>query len=343
MLKNSTKARIAAISYFLPERELTNEILSGEFPEWSVEKIAHKTGIHTRHVSSREEFSSTLATNAVYSLFSKNSADLGDVDYIILCTQTPDFFLPTTACLVHRELGLAPSVGAIDVNQGCSGYVYSIGLAKGLIETGQARNVLVLTADTYTKLINPADRSVRTIFGDAASATLLSATESETDFLDGFVYGTEGSGAQHLMTTAGNLRNAETLSVRGLASERSLKPSDFDLYMNGPEIFNFTLRVVPELVQSVLSRARTLGDEVDFFVPHQANKFMLTHLREKLGIPEEKFPIEIADVGNTVSSTIPITLARLHERGQLVSDQRILIFGFGVGLSWAGALIQWKD
>lgn len=342
MLNKPTKARIAGVSYYLPENQLTNQMISDEFPEWSVEKIAGKTGIHSRHVAGNDEFSSTLATGAARALASKLGMDVLDVDYIILCTQTPDFFLPTTACLVQQELGLPSSVGAIDVNQGCSGYVYSVGLAKGVIESGQAKNVLVLTADTYTKLTNPSDKSVRTIFGDAASATLISASESDTEFLSGFVYGTDGSGAPHLMTTAGNLRGAETLSVKGLASERDLEPSSFDLYMNGPEIFNFTLRVVPELVQSVLTSAGVSEEQVDLFVPHQANTFMLTHLREKLGIPPEKFPIEMADIGNTVSSTIPITLARLHETGRILEGQRIMILGFGVGLSWAGAMIDWS-
>lgn len=341
MTHSSGFAGIAGISYFTPEGLLTNDMLAEEFPEWSVDKIGLKTGIRTRRITSANEFSSTLATQAAQSLFSDRAGSSTDFDYLILCTQTPDFFLPTTACLVHRELELPQHVGAIDVNQGCSGYVYSLGLAKGLIETGQANSVLVLTADTYSKLLNPADKSVRTIFGDAASATLVSRTDREDELMNGFTYGTDGAGAHHLMTTRGGLREGESLSKRAGASERSLAPSPYDLFMNGPEIFNFTLRVVPDLVDSVLDSAGLQFSDIDFFVPHQANAFMLKHLRDKLGISEERFAVDMEDFGNTVSSTIPMTLARLAKKGQLFEGMKIMVLGFGVGLSWAGAVLTW--
>lgn len=341
MLNVFGKAQISAVDYFVPGQKLTNEMLESSFPEWSVEKIAAKTGIHSRGIASIDEFSSTMATQAAKKLLSRKTVDPEDVDYIILCTQTPDFLLPTTACLVHRELELNHSVGAIDVNQGCSGFVYSLGLAKGLIETGQAKTILLLTADTYSKLINPADKSVRTIFGDGATATLITSSKSEQDLLSGFTYGTDGSGAEHLMTTSGNLRTPESLAGKNLFAEKNLEASLHDLYMNGPEIFNFTLRVVPKLVQSVLDSAGLHVDDIDLFVPHQANSFMLKHLRDKLDLPEEKFVIDMGDVGNTVSSTIPLTLARLQDEGRLEAGMRIMILGFGVGLSWAGAVITW--
>lgn len=334
-------AQVEGIAYFTPEGILTNEMLAAQFPEWSVEKIALKTGIHKRGIARPEEYSSTLAIEAARLLFANGGILPEELDYIILCTQTPDYLLPTTACLVHRELDLPQRVGAIDVNQGCSGYVYSLGLAKGLIESGQAAKVMVLTADTYSKLLNPGDKSVRTIFGDGATATLVVRVDGDEALMSGFTYGTDGSGAQHLMTTRGTLRGGESLSVSALADQRSLEPTTFDLYMNGPEIFNFTLRVVPTLVDSVLSSAGLDFDDVDLFVAHQANEFMLKHLRDKLGIPAEKFPIEMGEFGNTVSSTIPLTLARLEQRGVLFSGMKIMILGFGVGLSWAGSVITW--
>lgn len=341
MLNRAVKARISGIDFFVPPNELSNEMINFEFPEWSVDKIAQKTGIQSRRIASSDEFSSTMAVEASRALMSKVGIDSTGIDYIIVCTQTPDFLLPSTACLVHRELDLGENVGAIDVNQGCSGFVYSLGLAKGIIETSQAEKVLLLTADTYSKLINPADKSVRTIFGDGATATLLTATSTDQEFLSGFSYGTDGSGAEHLMTTAGNIREAESFSPNGLASSRNLESGNYDLYMNGPEIFNFTLRVVPQLVQSVLEAAGLKESDIDFFVPHQANSFMLNHLRDKLGLPEERFVIDMGDVGNTVSSTIPLTLARLERQERLQPGMKILIMGFGVGLSWAGAVITW--
>lgn len=341
MMNGFGKAQISAVEYFVPSGKLTNEMLSSSFPEWSVDKIAAKTGIHSRRIASVDEFSSTMAAEAARKLLGRNLVEPHELDYIILCTQTPDFLLPTTACLVHRELELNHNVGAIDVNQGCSGFVYSLGLAKGLIETGQAKKVMLLTADTYSKLINPADKSVRTIFGDGATATLLTAKESSEDLLYGFTYGTDGSGAEQLITTAGNLRRTESLSEKNSFAGRNLESSRYDLYMNGPEIFNFTLRVVPDLVHSVLDASGLCEDDIDFFVPHQANSFMLKHLRDKLDLPEEKFIIDLDDVGNTVSSTIPLTLARLQAANRLETGMRIMVLGFGVGLSWAGAVVTW--
>lgn len=341
MLGPALKARISGVTYFSPKETLTNESISEMFPEWSIEKITEKTGILSRPISADSEFSSDLACGAVRELFMKLGIGVDIVDYIVLCTQTPDFLMPSTACLVHRELNFPQSTGAVDVNQGCSGYVYSLGLAKGLIETRQAKNVLVITADTYSKLINKSDKSVRTIFGDSASATLISATESDIEILSDFCYGTDGKGAQHLMTTAGNLRPANTLSNLGTAESRKMEPSRYDLFMNGPEIFNFTLQVVPNLVARILESSNLSIEEIDFVVPHQANGFMLEHLKNKLALPEEKFVIDLEDCGNTVSSSIPIALAKLDQRNQLRPGMTLMLLGFGVGLSWGGCLVRW--
>jgi 3-oxoacyl-[acyl-carrier-protein] synthase III len=338
----NVRAQLSGVSYYTPERQLTNALLTAEFPDWSVDKIAAKTGIRSRAISREDEFSSHMATKAASALFEEMSIDPGIIDYLILCTQTPDFLLPSTACVVQEQLGVPSSAGAIDVNQGCSGYIYSLGLAKGLVETRQSRNVLVLTADTYSKLLNPLDRSVRTIFGDAASATLVSVAPSGDERLSGFTYGTDGSGAQHLITANGNLRDPISVSPKAQVTSRGLTASSHDLYMNGPEIFNFTLRVVPPLITEVLETANLTLEDISYFVPHQANAFMLHHLREKLEIPEEKFVIEMDDVGNTVSSTIPIALAKMQRTGHLSNGMRILVFGFGVGLSWAGAVVTWS-
>lgn len=342
MLARAIKASIVGVAHFSPKGTLSNESISEMFPEWSIEKITQKTGILSRPISADSEFSSDLASGAVRELFRKLGIGVEHVDYIILCTQTPDFLMPGTACLVHREMNFPKSTGAIDVNQGCSGYVYSLGLAKGLIETRQATNVLVVTADTYSKLINKSDKSVRTIFGDSASATLISAIESDTEILSDFCYGTDGKGAHHLMTTAGNLRPSETLSTLGKAEERNLEPSRFDLFMNGPEIFNFTLQAVPNLVARILQSSNLSMSDIDLVVPHQANGFMLEHLRGKLAVPEEKFVVDLEDCGNTVSSSIPIALAKLDQKNQLRPGMTLMLLGFGVGLSWGGCLVRWS-
>lgn len=334
-------ARIAAIRSYFPEGTLSNEEISEKFPDWSVEKIADKTGIYSRHIAAEDEFTSDLAARAAARLFSETRYGPEEIDYVVLCTQSPDFFLPTTACLVHEQLGLRKEAGAVDINLGCSGYIYGLGLAKGLIESGQVRNVLLITADTWSKFINPADKSVRTIFGDGATATLITG-DSLTESLTGFCYGSDGSGAGGLMVPRGGLRDGVGFAPKADSTLRGLEKSAYDLYMDGPEIFNFTLRVVPETIAKVLGKSGLAKEDIDFFVFHQANRFMLEHLRNKTGIPESKFPVVIEDCGNTISSTIPIVLESMLNSGSLQKGSQLLTMGFGVGLSWAGAAIHWS-
>jgi len=334
------KARISAVEYFLPEQTLTNEDISAQFPEWSVEKIAGKTGINVRHIAAVDEFSSDLAVGAARKLFEARDIDPTSIDYLILVTQSPDYYLPTTATIVHDQLQLRTDAGATDVSLGCSGYIYALGLAKGLIESDQVGTVLVLTADTYTKFLNPADKSVRTIFGDGASATLVTS-DGKRDSLGAFRYGTDGSGGKHLIVPAGGLRPASEFAPKSDPDRRGLTPGSYDLYMDGAEIFTFTIRVAQPSVTAILEKAGLGMDDVDLFVFHQANKYMLEHLRTKLGIPAEKFPILMANYGNTVSSTIPMALADAERAGMLRPGMRVLLLGFGVGLSWGGAVVTW--
>ena len=332
-------AGIAAVSYHLPEATLTNEDLAAAFPEWSVAKIAGKTGIHTRHIAGPDEYSSDLAVAAGRALFDEHGISPTEVDYLIVCTQTPDYSLPSTSLLVQDRLGLSTTIGATDITLGCSGYVYALGLAKGLIESGQAASVLVLTADTYSRLVNPGDKSVRTLFGDGASASIV--RDVGAGGMHSFVYGSDGSGGGALVVPNGGLRDGSERYPAASATTRQLESNGYDLYMDGPEIFNFTLRVAPESVERVLAKAGLVRDDIDSWIFHQANAFMLGHLRTKIGIPADRFVIDLADTGNTVSSTIPIALARERARGGLQPGTRSLLLGFGVGLSWAGAIVEW--
>lgn len=333
-------ARISAVDYHLPEKVLTNAQLSEEFPEWSVEKIAAKTGIHRRHIAADDEFASDLAIAAGRRLLSENNIDPDSIDYLIVCTQSPDYFLPSTSSVVQTALGLPTSIGATDITLGCSGYVYGLGLAKGLIESGQASRVLLITADTYTKFVNPADKSVRTIFGDGAAATLIE-DDGAADSLTAFTYGTDGAGAKSLIVPRGGLRDGDAIQPKAGVAVRELESNGYDLYMDGPEIFNFTLRVVPASVDEILTKAQLSLEEIDLFVFHQANAFMLDHLRRKLGVPTEKFFVALEESGNTVSSTIPIALAEAERAGVLQSGMRVMLLGFGVGLSWGGLVARW--
>jgi 3-oxoacyl-[acyl-carrier-protein] synthase-3 len=242
--------------------------------------------------------------------------------------------------LLQDRLGISRHAGALDINLGCSGFVYGLSLAKGLIEIGAARCVLLLTSDTYSKYIHPLDKSVRTLFGDAAAATVIVASEDEEEAIGPFVFGTDGSGAKNLIVEAGMFRlpkSHDSLVERmdGFGNIRSRA----NLYMDGAEVMGFSLKEVPKAIEALLQRTGKSKDEIDLFVLHQANRFMLEALRKKIKIPKEKLPIAIENCGNTVSSTIPITLCKLMSQGKLKRGQRLMLVGFGVGYSWAACLM----
>lgn len=336
------KAYIAAVSSYLPEKTLTNEDLALEFPDWSVDKIFSKTGIHTRHICGMNQSISDMAVAAAESLISEHAIDKSTIDYVLLCTQSPDYFLPTTACLVQSELGLPISCGALDFNLGCSGYVYGLSLAKGLIETEQARNILLITSEAYSKRIAAGDKSVRTLFGDAATATLIKGKEVNHDLIGPFVFGTDGNGANNLIVPDGGSKNPITSASSVLNEDNSGNVrAPKNLYMNGAEILLFTMKTVPASVKSLLKKSNLEKNDIDYVIFHQANKFMLDKLRSKTGFSEEQFLTSYEQYGNTVSSTIPLGIKDALKNEKFKTGDRILLVGFGVGYSWAGTIIQW--
>lgn len=333
------QAAIRAIEYHLPEAVLETEALAREFPEWPAAKIESKLGISRRHIAAPGECSSDLGIAAAKSLFASGAVAAKDIDFLLFCTQSPDYFLPTTACLVQTALDIPTQAGALDFNLGCSGFVYGLSLAKGLIETGQAANVLLITAETYSKFLHPRDKSVRTIFGDAAAATWIGGG-GESDTLGPFVFGTDGRGAKHLMVPQGGLRNRAAAS-EAVEDEEGNWRGPADLYMNGAEVFSFTMTEVPAAIAALLRRTGATLADYDLFVFHQANRHMLNHLRKISGIPEERFYIGMERCGNTVSSTIPIALRDAAEQGRLRPGHRVMAVGFGVGFSWCAAALKW--
>lgn len=335
-------AVIEDIEYLLPERTETSEELARQFPGWSLDKIAERTGVHMRRIAADDECASDLAVACCERLLSRRRERPEDFDFLLFCTQTPDYFLPSTACLVQERLGLPTSAGAFDMNLGCSGYIYALGLAKGLIETGQARRLLLITADTYSKLVHPEDKSVRALFGDAAAATIVSdAAEAPT--VGPFVYGTDGRGANDLIVPMGGMREPfgeeppEEYADR-FGNRRTAR----HVRMNGKAIVDFSLREVPECVHALCERAGIALDDLDAVVPHQASAKVLNGLRAKLGLTEERFWVYMDDIGNTVSCSIPIALARAREQGRLRAGARLMLVGFGVGLSWGATLVTWQ-
>jgi len=335
------KAAIQAINYYLPEKTISNEELADIFPEWPADQIYKKTGIRSRHIAADDETASDLAFHAAQNLFNNSSYDAENIDMVILCTQTPDYALPTSACTLQTRLGIPSSAGAFDFNLGCSGYVYGLSIAKGLVESGSANNVLLLTGNTYSKYMHAKDKNVRTIFGDAGTATLIQGVESEDDLIGPFTFGTDGAGADKLIVKVSGARYAsEDEFFQGGGEQRKDGFPNNTLFMDGPSIFSFTLRVVPKMLKTLFAKTGLVIDDIDHFVFHQANKFMLDSLRRQSKIPEEKFVLDMENIGNTISSTIPIALSNATNKSVLKANQKLMLVSFGVGLSWAACLVK---
>lgn len=326
------------IAYYLPHDLLTNRELASLYPGWSEEKILSKTGIECRHVSRTSETALDLAEQAAKTLFVEQGVDPKTIDYVLLCTQSPDYKLPSSACILQNRLAIPTAAGALGFDLGCSGFVYGLSLAKGLVVGGMARHVLLVTAETYTKYIHPMDKSVRTIFGDAAAACLVDADWATR--IGQFVFGTDGSGADKLIVRTGGARMSTVVDAASETDSSGNVRTINDLYMSGNDIFNFTLDVVPQMIDELCAKNSITRDEVDLFVFHQANKFMLDTIRKVNAIPRDKFYINMIDTGNTVSSTIPIALARAQAEGRLKSGMKVMVMGFGVGLSWSATILQ---
>lgn len=331
------KIFIKAIAYYLPERVLSNEELLREFPEWSIDKVAAKIGVNRRHIASYNETAGDMAEKAARKLFVEYGIDSKTIDFLLFCTQSPDYFLPSTSCILQNRLGLRTDIGAFDYNLGCSGCVYGMAVAKGLIAGGIAKNVLLLTAETYTKYLHPSDKSNRSIFGDGAAACLFS-TEGFAEIGE-FALGTDGCGADSLILKTGAARQKQATGVSIIDDEGHEWYDDY-LYMNGSAIFNFTLDAVPAMMKQVLEKNNIEKDDVDYFLFHQANKFMLTTIRKVCGLPKNIFYINLEETGNTVSSTVLIGLKDCLVNGIIKPGMKVMISGFGVGLSWAGTVLR---
>ena len=278
-----------------------------------------------------------MAEKAARKLFAEYGVSPEAVDFLVLCTQSPDYFLPTTACVLQSRLGIPTTAGAFDYNLGCSGAIYGLAIAKGLIASGTARNVLLITSETYSKYIHPSDTGNRSIFGDGAAACLVS-TDGFAQIGE-FVLGTDGSHYRDLIVATGASK-CPTPNGKEIVDDEGHICRDDYLYMNGGEIFNFTLDVVPPMVERVLMKNNLMKKEVGYFVFHQANKFILKTLRTVCDIPKEQFYINLKDTGNTVSPTVFIALKDCLEKGVITEGQNVMIAGFGVGLSWGGTILR---
>lgn len=320
------KVTVKAIAYYLPPNSEDGRILKKDNPDWRIEDIEEKTGIMVRYISDPQQTATDMAIATAEKIFS-SGVQKEDIDFLILVTQSPDYLLPTSACILQDSLGLRKSCVSFDVNLGCSGFVYGLAIGGSFIEAGLARKGLLICSDTYSKYIDKKDRTCRPLFSDAASAALLAYSDGNN--LGPFELGTDGSGFSNLIVPSS-----------GSKAESKDMPAG-KLHMNGAEIFMFSMDAVPKCVLALLERSGKSMDEIDLFIFHQASKLVMDSIIRRLSLPEEKVFINYPQIGNTVSSSIPIALSDAVEKKRLKNDDLVMLVGFGVGYSWGGCLLRW--
>lgn len=314
-----TELGLRHISYHVPENIRGNAELI-EKNGFDESFLKDKIGIRERRISSPDEATSDLAVAACEKLFADSGLKPEEVECLIVVTQTPDYTLPHTAAIVQDRIGVPKSAASFDVSLGCSGYVYGLSVILSFMQMNGMKNGVLVTAEEYSKLMSDDDRATTPLFGDGAAATWISAEPKYK--LGQTLFGSDGSGGKELIArgTGTRLEDREPL------------------YMNGRAIYNFMMTVVPKNIEACLETNGLTKDDVDCWVFHQASKFMLQSLAKKLAIDTSKMVIEVNDIGNTTSSTIPIALARTMSAGNFEA-KNILISGFGVGLSWASSML----
>jgi 3-oxoacyl-[acyl-carrier-protein] synthase-3 len=325
-------AWLHSLATALPDRSQSNEELANGTPGWTGNRIEMKTGIRARRVAAADETAGDLCARAAERLFADRQIDRAAIDALIVCTQSPDYFLPSTACILQDRLQLPQTCAAFDVTLGCSGYTYGLWLARSLILAESACKVLLLTGDTYTKYCRPTDLGVASLFGDGAAATLITnQPDNAWAEIGPSVLGTDGRGAPHLIVPAGAARHP-------LATPEV----DRALHMNGAEIASFAVATIKPLLQRLLDKLGRSWDEVEYFLFHQANPAFVQRLAGAYRLPLEKVPIGLAEIGNTCSATIPMLLEECVQARRFQPGDRLLLAGFGVGYSWAATALEWR-
>jgi len=330
---------IGEISVALPDNVVSNEDLRAAHPDWDFDRLEARTGVMSRHIADEGETALDLAVAACESL--KASGELEGVDGLLFCTETPDYPIPSNACLLHGKLALPQDVLALDINMGCSGYLYALEVARSLIVSGAANRILLATADTYSRLINPGDRSTRVLFGDGAAVSIIEKADNDDAGIIDLALGSEGKFYDRFMVPAGGARrpldDAATIETED-KSGNIRTPAD--ITMEGFQVLSFFNSVVPKHVRGVLEANDMSLDDVDLFVFHQASQVALDSIAKALKIPDEKFVNKLATTGNLVSASVPAALAMAREDGTAAPGKLAILCGFGVGLSWGTALVR---
>lgn len=344
---------VKAISYFLPPRQVeSQEIIDNYYQfvlrvgeEETEESIFSKTGVKLRYESDLSITAKDLGAAAAKKIFDDGQFNREEVNALIFISDALDYKGPSTACILQSELGLPKSILAFDVLQGCTGWIYGLSLAKALIQSKQTENVLVITADIPRRVIHPEDIELSALFSDGGAATIVSGSTSPNNLnllINDFDFGTDGNGRKHLFMERS--ASKDPADIEWLSQFKDI-PSGLIggmLRMNSDKIFLFALRIVPKLTNNILKKHNLSIDEIDYFVFHQANGTMLEYLRKRMKIPKEKFIVNIEDVGNTVSSSIPIALNQLMSKIEMRKGTKILVAGFGIGFSWGGTILTFQ-
>lgn len=336
-------AEIMNIQYYLPKNIIDNHSLSRAFPNKTPQSLRRLSGADQRHIVEPGETPADMAFKAAQQLLDKAETgkhmNRADIDALVLCTEFPDVRAPATSCLLHGRLALPRHCLCLDIPGGCTGFVNALLVAKNLITTGQARHVLLLTAESPSVAISKDDIHLQMLFGDGAAATMVSQSGRES--IGEFAYGTDSSGAHALRCDRSGAR--EAIDSQWLTDNKNDKnglPFGI-LKMDGNEVLRLSLATVPKLINDLLEKNRLEADQIDLYIFHQASEFMLNALRKKCKIPEEKFYICMEHCGNTVSSTIPIALHHALQEKRITPDSRVMLVSFGIGFSWAGTILYY--
>jgi len=341
---------INAISYYLPEKTIDNETIIKEFFEYggeskfeiTSETIFQQCGIKKRYVAELEDTTKDLGNRAAEILFQEWKIDKSKIDYLIFVSDASEYKGPATSCIMQHNLGLAQTTAAIDIQHGCTGFIYGLSIAKAVINAQLAKNVLLVTSDAPTKVIHPEDIELRSIFSDGAAATLISNTKLKNGInakIEDFIFGTDGQGEKYLWVERSATKNPPDVAWLKQYEHLPTGLGGGRLKMDSPQIFLFAVRRVPQLVKAILEKHTLKINDIDFFIFHQANGTMLDFLRKRLKIPKEKFIISIEHIGNTVSATLPIALKEMVDDDRIKPGQKILAAGFGIGYSWGATIL----
>ena len=329
---------IESIEYYLPENIVTNADLQKENPDWNLEKITEKSGVYQRHIAGKNETAYDLSIKACDKLFQTN--DKNNIDGIIYCTQSPDYIMPSNSFLMHKHFGLKDEIFAYDFNHACTGYIYCLAMANAFVKAGMAREILLVNADTYSKYINPKDRSTRVLFGDGAAATIVKESERKRGIID-IDLGSSGSGYNKFWIPAGGLRlpKSDITSVE-IEDDRGNIRTQNDIEMDEFGVWSFINSVVPKQVNRLLKRNNVEKTDIDQFIFHQASKMTLESIMRVMRLNEEQVFINIHNIGNTVSASIPIALKDAIDQDKIDIGSTLILSGFGVGLSYGAILME---